>query len=544
MSNLMRLFVFVLSVAIVPNPTFSEESPSGGDAVSPSSSAPAPDSSRPAKPNIVFFLADDLGPFDQSINGSTYYETPNIDRIGRQGVRFSQAYSGCCVCSPSRACIQLGMSSARHGITTYLGDPSGPKWHRNTPLLPANYQRNIPSDSVTIGSALQQRGYKTFYVGKWHIGGKRPPENYGYNVCVGTQMGPGSYFPPFPAGNQLDDCVPGEVRPLAYGRKTAEFIESHVSQQPNQPFFAFVAFHCVHSPLQSTEALYNKYKNKLPEGYNPSAKERFVFDRRLPVRQLQDNPTYAGLNESMDQGVGIVLQKLEQLKLMDNTIIIFTSDNGGVSSGDYYSTSNLPLRGGKGRQWEGGTRVPLHICGPAVEGNGRIIDTPVVGMDFYRTLLDLSEGAEGNYKKTGPWGSDGLSFAPLLWGKKPSKKLVNRDLYWHFPHYGNQGGEPSSLIRSGTWKLIHYWENGSDELYDLRSDIGEQTNVLDKNPEVAQALRAKLDKWLRRTHALIPEPNPNFNSEKFNLGLERSRGEFMEELNKIKGMPYWRLENE
>ena len=234
-------------------------------------------------------------------------------------------------------------------------------------------------------------------------------------------------------------------------------------------------------------------------------KERFLFDRRLNVRQVQDCPIYAGMIEQLDQSIGIVLAKLDELGLDENTIICFTSDNGGVSSGDAYATSNLPLRGGKGRQWEGGIREPFYIKAPGITKAGSREATPVNGIDWYPTLLELCEIEVPQKQKV-----DGVSFVPLLKGKT----IKERPLYWHYPHYGNQGGEPSSIIMEGDWKLIHYHEDERDELYNLSKDIGEQNDLVSKEINRAQQMRKKLDTWLKQTKAKFPQLDPRFDSAK------------------------------
>lgn len=229
-----------------------------------------------------------------------------------------------------------------------------------------------------------------------------------------------------------------------------------------------------------------------------------MIDRTLPVRQVQDNPIYAGMMESMDSAVGIVLDKLDELGLSDDTIVVFTSDNGGVSSGDAFATSNLPLRGGKGRQWEGGIREPYYVLAPGITEPGSTCDTPVTGADFYPTLLDLV-GAPLRPEQH----LDGRSIVPLLEGES----IDARDLYWHYPHYGNQGGEPCTIIRSGDWKLIHYWEDGRDELYNITEDEIEQNDLATSEEEIRDALRSKVDVFIEETDANLPYPNPKYDAD-------------------------------
>ncbi len=457
-------------------------------------------------PNIVFILVDDLGWRDLSNEGSTFYESPNIDRLAASGMKFTRGYAACQVCSPSRASIQTGKYPARHGITDWIGAASGTAWKRNDRLLPAEYKRQLPDQDVTIAEALRMAGYRTFFAGKWHLGGKGSlPTDHGYEFNRGgneTGSPKGGFFAPF-ENPQLPDGPPGESLCLRLANETASFIREH----RHEKFFAFMSFYSVHAPLQTTEARWQKYQQKFANvAVNlPPVRSRFVIDRTLPVRQVQDHPVYAGMIETMDQAVGIVLDQLEQLGLADNTVVVFTSDNGGVSSGDAFATSNLPLRGGKGRQWEGGIREPFYIRAPGVTQAGSTNNVPVCGIDFYPTLLELA-GVPMPKEQT----VDGVSLLPLLKGES----IASRPLYWHYPHYGNQGGEPSSIIQQDDWKLIHYYEDGRDELYHLANDPSETTDVASQQPERTKQLRQQLDRWLKETGAAIPQLDPRFDAQK------------------------------
>ena len=268
----------------------------------------------------------------------------------------------------------------------------------------------------------------------------------------------------------------------------------------------------MHAPIQTTELLKAKYIKKAKMA--GLAKSRFLFDRTMPVRQVQDNPVYAGMMETTDRAVGMVMKKLDELGLADNTVVIFTGDNGGVSSGDAYATSNLPLRGGKGRQWEGGVREPYYIKVPGMTAKGSVSDIPVTGTDFYPTILELAGRAPKPQQHV-----DGLRLVPVLKGGK----LAKRDLFWHYPHYGNQGGEPVAIIRSGNWKLIHYYEDGRDELYDITADIGEQTDRIKAYPKIASTMRTKIDAWLKDTGALIPKKDDRFDPAKKKVQIENQK---------------------
>ncbi len=451
--------------------------------------------------NFLFILADDLGARDLSGEGSRYYESPNIDRIAAEGMRFTHGYAACQVCSPSRASIMTGKYTPRHGITDWIGAKEGFDWKRNTKLLPPNYNWRLAHDDVTIAEALREAGYKTFFAGKWHLGDRGSwPEDHGFDINVagwdkGSPMG--GYFSPYKNPN-IKDGPKGESLPIRLGRETARFIETHKDRK----FLAYLSFYSVHGPIQTTRKKWAKYQNKAAA--KPHEKARFIIDRTLPVRQVQDCPIYAGMIEAMDEAVGIVLDKLDELGLNENTVVVFTSDNGGVSSGDAYSSSNLPFRGGKGRQWEGGIREPYYIKAPGIARPGTTCETPVIGTDFYPTILELAGLPLKPEQHV-----DGVSLVRLLKGGS----IAPRDLFWHYPHYGNQGGEPSTIIRSGDWKLIHYWEDGRDELYDISRDVGEQRDLSNAEPQVRASLRRKLDKWIEEVSAKLPQLNPRYDDK-------------------------------
>lgn len=452
------------------------------------------------QPNILFILVDDYGIKDVGIEGSTFYETPNIDALARSGMRFTQGYSACAVCSPSRASILLGQYPTRHGITDWIGAAAGiyPGRHPKTKLLAPDYVRQLPANETTLAAALKRAGYKTFFAGKWHLGEKGAwPEDRGFDINKGgweSGTPAGGYYAPWINPN-LPSGPPGQSLTQRLADETISFIE----QNTNKPFLAYLSFYAVHGPIQTTKPLLEKYRAKAAA--EPPPKERFQIDRTLPVRLVQDNPIYAGLIDEMDNAVGRVLKKIDELGLTTNTIVVFTGDNGGVVSGDSFSSSQLPYRGGKGRQWEGGTRVPLYVRAPGFTSPGNTCNTPVSGIDFFPTLLQLA-GVTNAPKQI----IDGVSLLPLLTGGG----LPSRPLFWHYPHYGNQGGEPSSIIRSGDWKLIHYWEDGHNELYNLAADIGEQHDLSATETKRADNLWSQLQAWLKSTGAKFPQPNPDY----------------------------------
>lgn len=504
----------------------------------------------PGRPNFVFFLVDDMGKYDIVCEGSTFYETPNIDRLASRSCRFDNAYSACQVCSPSRVAIQTGRHPTRIPITDYI-NPDGAnqpeRWRHNTRLLPASFELQMPLAERTIAEALKPLGYHNFFAGKWHLGGEGfMPTDQGYDINVGGgKYGhpPNGFFSPYKI-ETLHDGPHGEQLPLRLAHETADYIRSRADQ--SAPFFAMLSFYSVHAPIQTTQSLWRKYRDKADQLGLATSGPRFIFDRIQEVRQTQDNPLYAGMMESMDDAVGIVLESLEQSGQAENTVVLFTSDNGGVSSGDGYATAALPLRGGKGRQWEGGIRQPLYIHLPGQTSQTHC-DVLTIGTDLFPTLVDLAVGKEtarlANVARRSAVGSqrdlavesetsppseksdpqaitlDGRSLLPALNGQV----MESRPLFWHYPHYGNQGGEPCSIIRDGTWKLIHYYEDGHDELYNLDEDLGEQTDMATTHVEQASRLSTLLTAWLDQTGARFPTPNPRYNSAAAAKSLEQAR---------------------
>jgi len=464
------------------------------------------------KPNVVFILVDDLGMMDLGVTGSAYYETPNIDKLAKEGMIFTQGYAASRVCSPSRASVMTGKFTARHGITDWIGAKTGADWRdhgRHDKLLPASYVHSLPKEDITLAEAMKEVGYKTFFAGKWHLGKEGSyPEDHGFDINKGgwDKGSPiGGYFSPW-QNPKLENIMAGENLSMRLANETASFIQKH----RDSTFFAFLSFYAVHGPIETTNEKWNKYRDKANKNGLPET--GYVMERVLPIRQEQDNPIYAGLVESMDDAVGVVLDELKKQGIEKETIVIFTSDNGGVASGDSFSTSNLPLRGGKGYQWEGGIREPFFIKVPWLENKGAVNDFPVTGTDFYPTILDLVDAPLLPSQHM-----DGISLKPLLEGNEIK---IERPLYWHYPHYGNQGGNPSSIIRENDWKLIHYWEDDSDELYNLATDFGEEINVLSAHPEIAQSMSTKLLDWLNMVDANLPTKDPKYDMK---LAKERQR---------------------
>ena len=461
---------------------------------------------KPQKPNILFILVDDLGLHDLGFAGSSFHETPNIDALANQSFVFTQGYAGSGVCSPSRATIMTGKFTGRHGITDWIGAKTGEDWrstNRHDKLLPATYVKALPKEEITLAEALKANGYNTFFAGKWHLGSEGSlPENHGFDVNIGgydSGSPRGGYFTPF-NNPKLKDGPDGENLTSRLANETTNFMKKNDSA----PFFAYLSFYAVHGPIQTSQEKWEKYRNKAEkQGIKETG---FAMEKKLPIRVTQDNPIYAGLVESLDDAVGIVLKALKENGLDKNTIVVFTSDNGGVSSGDSFSTASLPFKGGKGYQYEGGIREPYLISVPWLSTTKKEKEYPVTGADFYPTLLDFANG-----KLLPNQHKDGVSLRPII---EHNATLAERPLYWHYPHYGNQGGDPSSIIRKGKWKLIHYYEDNSNELYDLETDPFEQKNVTVNYPEVSKNLYHQLQNWLTSVNAKYPEIDPKFDAEK------------------------------
>lgn len=444
--------------------------------------------------NVVFFLVDDLGWGDLTSFGSSFYETPNVDRLIDRGMRFDQAYAACPVCSPTRASILTGRYPTRTGVTDYIGAAQPEAWTRDTPLLPAPYADRLAHDEVTLAEAFAEAGYATFFAGKWHLGPEGWwPEDQGFavnrgGIDRGGPYGGGRYFSPY--GNpRLEDGPPGEHLPARLARETAAFLR----EQRDRPCFAYLSFYSVHTPLMARPDLEAKYRAKA-ETVDP-ALERWGSEGERRVRLVQDHAVYAGMVEAMDLAVGTVVAEVDELGLFDQTAFVFMSDNGGLSTSEGHPTSNLPLRAGKGWLYEGGIREPMAIVAPGVAAGSRCY-TPVISTDFYPTLLELT-GLPARPAQH----LDGQSLVPLLRGGA----LPERPLFWHYPHYGNQGGAPGGAVRRGDWKLIEwYGEPARLELFNLADDLGETTNRLVDQPDLAAELHALLRAWRDETGARMP----------------------------------------
>ena len=453
-----------------------------------------------APPNIVFFIADDLGTRDLGCYGSTFYESPNLDRLAKQGAQFSNAYAACPVCSPTRAALITGKYPQRTGVTDYIGAAQPDKWNRNTKLLPAPYEVQLALEEITLAERLKPQGFATFFAGKWHLGPEGYwPENQGFDINKGGvdrggPYGRGKYFTPYD-NPRLEDGPPGEHLPDRLATEASKFIEANQTT----PFFVYFPFYDVHTPLQARKDLEAKYEAKRAK---LGLEAKFEKEGPREVRTVQEHAVYAGMIEAMDAAVGKVLAKLDELKLTDNTIVIFTSDNGGLSTSEGSPTSNLPYRGGKGWLYEGGIREPLIIRWPGKIKAGTTIDTPVCSIDYVPTLLDATGTPSPK--------TDGVSLLPLLTN---TGKLTDRPLFWHYPHYGNQGGAPGAAIRHGDWKLIEWFE-GRTELFNLASDVSEKNDLAAQEPGRVKQMQAQLKTWQQEVGAKFPSPNPAYDPTK------------------------------
>jgi len=429
------------------------------------------------RPNIIFILADDLGWADLGCYGNDYHQTPNLDRLAESGMRFTDAYAASSVCSPTRSSIITGKYPANNDLTLWLNGRSP----GHAPLLDAPTATEVALEEFTVAEALKAVGYRTASVGKWHLGGEPFfPQHQGFDLNVaGTHNGSpaGGYF--LPNAMKLDDQKPGEYLTDKLTDEAMKFIESAVAG----PFFLYLPYHSVHTPIQGKKELVELYKERAKPG------------------QKNFNPTYAAMVHSLDENVGRVMDKLDELKIADNTVVFFFSDNGGY----HRVTSNAPLRAGKGYSYEGGHREPLIVRYPAKIKAGTTCSEPVISVDFYPTILDMAN-AKGDERQNAVL--DGESIVPLLEGGETIERTDDA-LYWHYPHYSPQGGKPSGAVRVGPWKLLEFFEDGHVELYNLADDLGEQNDLSEAQPEKTKELHERLKAWRQRMDAKMPRPNPN-----------------------------------
>ena len=429
-------------------------------------------------------VVDDLGYMDIGANNpDCFYETPNIDAFAKSGMRFTDGYASNPVCSPTRYSLITGKYPTRADTTNFfVGKRSGT-------FNPAPFQGEMPLDEITIAQALKAKDYATFFAGKWHLGPTKEyfPQNRGFDINMGGghRGGPysgGKYFGPFKNPNLQPDSPKGEHLPTRLARETTKFID----ENKDGPFLAYLAFYSVHTPLMGRPDLVEKYKKKAATitGKEFGTEEQVFGKGPRKVRILQKHAIYGAMVEAMDEAIGTVLDHLKEAGLDDNTIVIFTSDNGGLSTSEGSPTSNLPLRGGKGWVYEGGIRVPWIIRYPGVTQPDTTSADPISSIDLFPTLTTAAD-IPIDYP------IDGVDLMPALKGEK----LETRPLFWHYPHYSNQGGIPGGAIREGDYKLFERYEDGRLELFNLKEDIGEQNDLAKDNPERVKEMRDRLHKW-------------------------------------------------
>ena len=492
------------------------------------------------EPNIIFFLVDDLGWSDVAIYGSSFYETPNIDQLAKDGIRFTQAYAACHVCSPTRASILTGKYPARLQLTDWLQGrslilPRTDYDYEN--LKSAKFYQQLPFEEITIAEELKSNGYKTAIFGKWHLGeDPSGPLAHGFDLHIPKGWNKGwpkaGYYAPF----KLDGIEDSEGDYLT-NRLTDEALK-FIDQNKKEPFFLYLSLFSVHDPIQGRPDLVEKYQKKLnklsssnnpdfilegnPDDPTPLSKSelgnliklpshkdfKVLPQRTVKIKQRQDNIHFAAMVEAVDESLGRLISRLKELNLDENTILIFFSDNGGMSGANFgrptreilptkldeaFSTSNLPLRGAKGWLYEGGIRVPLIVKWPGRVEGGIVSDRQVISTDFYPTILEML-GLESKSLQH----VDGKSFVRALENKQYNRGAI----YWHFPHYSNHGMQsPGGAIRLGDYKLIEYFENNSFQLFNLKNDIGEQNDLSTSAPEKAAELLSMLNEWRRETSA-------------------------------------------
>jgi arylsulfatase A-like enzyme len=460
--------------------------------------SPGPAAAAPAHPNVILIVIDDMGWSDSGVYGSRFYETPAIDRLAKEGARFSDFYAAGSVCSPTRASLMTGQYPARIGITDWIGgNDSGA-------VQPPPNLDHLPLEHQTIGEAFAAAGYATGYIGKWHLGvGPFMParQGFAFTKAVNSAGQPAAYFFPYRDPKREEVNVPdlGDGREGEYltDRLTGEAV-TFITQPRGQPFFLVFAHYAVHTPLQAQADLKAKYETKAASLYGTDQAPPQA-ERGATTKTRQDHPTYAAMIESVDRSVARLLDALDRSSLAQNTVVMFVSDNGGLStlagSRAGAPTANLPLRAGKGWLYEGGLRVPAIVRGPGVKA-GAVIATPAVTTDVYPTLLSLA-GLESRPAQH----LDGVDLGPLLRGPGP----ITRDaIFFHFPNYHGSGSRPSSAVRAGDWKLVEWLEDSRVELFNLARDPGEHQDVAGNEPAVAARLKARLDAWRTDVGARMP----------------------------------------
>ncbi|SNR79843.1 Arylsulfatase A [Lutibacter agarilyticus] len=456
------------------------------------------------QPNVIFFLVDDFGWMDTSYQGSQFYETPNIDKLAHEGMRFNQAYSAHPRCVPSRFAMITGKYPAREGIPGKGGQDSG----------------KLKSSEFGIAKAFKQEGYVTFFAGKWHLASDEvypEDEGFDYNFGGGHAGAPKSYFYPYntiknnKSGNGkekniegLDDAVEGEYLSDHLTRKTVNFIK----ENKDKPFFVYLSHYGVHTPFEGKKELEKIYEQKLKENPVPEGPEfATIWKNTGETKLYQDNVTYAAMIQSIDESLGKLNAVLKELNLDENTIIVFTSDHGGLSNRGNnrpIATSNLPLRAGKGHNYEGGIRVPMFVKWPGVTKENSTTDVVITGTDYYPTLVDMANLAPQPQQYI-----DGVSFSEVLKGNKIENE--ERAIFWHspIPRPINTGDTSNTTVRKGDYKLLDFYEDGYVELYNIKNDLGETTNLAESMPEKTKELKQLIVDWRKKVNAYVKHNKKN-----------------------------------
>jgi len=463
-------------------------------------------------PNIIFILVDDLGWRDVGSYGSTFYETPNLDRLAAEGMIFSDAYAACPVCSPTRASILTGKYPATLGLTDWI-DWNGTTHPARGKLVDVPYIDHLPLSENSLAQALNEGGYHTWHVGKWHLGSEDYyPEHHGFEINIaGCEWGfpMKGYFSPYDV-RSLENGPPGEYLTDRLTDEAIKVIES----QPERPFFLNLWYYSVHTPIQAKAQHIEHFEGKAQD-LGLDALDPFEVGESFPTehkqhlrvtrRKVQSDPVYAAMVYALDENVGRLLESLERTGQLDNTIVIFTSENGGLATAEGSPTCNAPLSEGKGWMYEGGTREPLIVYWPGVCEPNSVCRVPVTSPDFYPTLIEMA-GLPFRPEQH----LDGVSILSLL---KGADSLEREAIFWHYPHYGNQGGTPGSAIRIGDHKLIHFYEDDRLEMYNLNEDLSESHNLVGQMPGLAADLKMRLEAWCESIEAKIPQPNPTFEQQ-------------------------------
>lgn len=455
-----------------------------------------------AKPtNFLFFLVDDLGWADIGVNGSTFHETPHIDQLAASGMRFTSGYAAASICSPTRASIMTGRHPVRVNITDWLPGMGHDRAY-NPRFQHIDDANEMALEEVTIAEVLQSAGYATFFAGKWHLGSEgHLPTDQGFDINIGGHdrgSPPGGYYSPW-TNPYLKAKTENEYLTERLTKESIGFLKS---RDEEKPFLLYLSYYNVHTPIQPYQKRVGHYETKAEEMFTGDTPT--IAERRGTSRARQDNPDYASMVAAVDDSIGEILASLSDLGLDENTVVIFFSDNGGLTTlaGRIAPTSNLPLRSSKGWLYEGGIREPMIVRAPGITKPATVSDTPVVSMDFFPTMLDLA-----GLPRRGDLHADGESLLPILRGEQTSQ---TDPIVWHYPHYHGSTWTPGAAIRDGDWKLIEFYEFDEVELYNLRDDIGEQTNLASAHPAKTAELQRKLRDWQSVMNARMPEPNPAY----------------------------------